>query len=106
MPPFITLSDTNLNVFFLKWESNKDKFAQQSTIIINAIQEHVNELGLDAKTMPKSEVIDKLFKGLSTSFDEDLGGFGGAPKFPQPGNVHTMINTSSERINGVLRTIY
>jgi len=57
---------------------------------MNAIQEHVNELGLNAKELPKSEVIDKLYKGLSTSFDEELGGFGGAPKFPQPGKLDKL----------------
>ena len=35
--------------------------------------------------MPGPDVGDKLFKMLSSSFDDELGGFGGAPKFPQPG---------------------
>ncbi|KAK3738729.1 hypothetical protein QZH41_018106, partial [Actinostola sp. cb2023] len=86
-PGFATI----LNHIARQWESNKEKFSQQSTIIMNAIQEHVNDLGLNAKDMPKKEVVDKLYKGLSTSFDEELGGFGGAPKFPQPANFNFLL---------------
>ena len=33
--------------------------------------------------MPSTECIDKLFNDMCTSFDDEFGGYGGAPKFPQ-----------------------
>jgi len=33
--------------------------------------------------MPSAECISKLFNDMKTSFDEEYGGYGGAPKFPQ-----------------------
>ena len=33
--------------------------------------------------MPSTECIDKLISDMSASFDEEYGGYGGAPKFPQ-----------------------
>jgi len=33
--------------------------------------------------MPSTECIDKLLSDMSASFDEEYGGYGGAPKFPQ-----------------------
>lgn len=74
-------------MYYFQWKTHKDKFSQQSGIIINAIQAHVNDLGLNASSMPDPAVSENLFKSLSSSFDEELGGFGGAPKFPQPGTV-------------------
>lgn len=37
----------------------------------------------DTGDMPSTECIDKLLSDMSTSFDEEYGGYGGAPKFPQ-----------------------
>lgn len=33
--------------------------------------------------MPSTECIDQLLSDMSKSFDEEYGGYGGAPKFPQ-----------------------
>lgn len=37
----------------------------------------------EAGGMPSTECIDKLLSDMSTSFDDEYGGYGGAPKFPQ-----------------------
>lgn len=34
---------------------------------------------------PGRESVSKCYDMLQTSYDEELGGFGKAPKFPQPG---------------------
>ena len=52
---------------------------------MNAISAHVSEIkSMDVK-LPGAECIDKLFSDMANSFDGEMGGFGGAPKFPQPG---------------------
>ncbi|EDO35488.1 predicted protein [Nematostella vectensis] len=82
---------TVLGHIIKQWDTNKPKFTQQSTIVMNAILEHASEIGLDAKDMPNKEVIEKLYQGMSKSFDEELGGFGGAPKFPQPATFNFLF---------------
>jgi len=76
-----------LVVFFLcfQWQENRDKLTQQANIILNAIQQHTGEMHKASETgdMPSTECIDKLLSDMSTSFDEEYGGYGGAPKFPQ-----------------------
>ena len=52
---------------------------------MNAIGEHLSEIKSTATKMPTVDCIEKLFNYMANSFDEELGGFGGAPKFPQPG---------------------
>ena len=39
--------------------------------------------GSETESMPSTDCIDKLLNDMSTSFDEEYGGYGGAPKFPQ-----------------------
>jgi len=70
---------------FFKWEENKEKLTQQANIILNAIQQHTGEIHKpnEGGDMPSTECIDKLFSDMSTSFDDEYGGYGGAPKFPQ-----------------------
>ena len=44
--------------------------------------------------MPSTECIDKLISDMSASFDEEYGGYGGAPKFPQACELNCEINTT------------
>ena len=68
-----------------QWQENRDKLTQQANIILNAIQQHTGEMHKASETgdMPSTECIDKLISDMSASFDEEYGGYGGAPKFPQ-----------------------
>lgn len=68
-----------------QWQENRDKLTQQANIILSAIQQHTGEMHKASETggMPSTECIDKLLSDMSTSFDEEYGGYGGAPKFPQ-----------------------
>lgn len=76
---------TILNHISKQWEENRDKLMQQANIIIKAIQQHTGEMHEPNETgdMPSAECINKLFNDMKTSFDEEYGGYGGAPKFPQ-----------------------
>ena len=57
----------------------------QANVILKAIQQHTQEMHKpnEAGDMPSTECIDKLFNDMCTSFDDEYGGYGGAPKFPQ-----------------------
>ncbi len=37
------------------------------------------------------EILDRAFRGLRRSFDPEHGGFGAAPKFPQPANLEFLL---------------
>ena len=37
------------------------------------------------------EILERAVRGLSRSFDGEHGGFGGAPKFPQPANLEFLL---------------
>lgn len=39
----------------------------------------------EGQSMPGTESVEKCYKQLTDSYDERRGGFGDAPKFPQPG---------------------
>ena len=73
------------SLLHFQWQENREKLTQQANIILNAIQQHTGELhkANEADGMPSTECIDKLLNDMSTSFDEEFGGYGGAPKFPQ-----------------------
>ena len=45
----------------------------------------------DTGDMPSTECIDKLLSDMSASFDEEYGGYGGAPKFPQASEWNLWI---------------
>ena len=52
---------------------------------------------MDVKTdsscsIPSIDSCHKCVDQMIERFDEDLGGFGGAPKFPQPGTVKLHHN--------------
>jgi uncharacterized protein YyaL (SSP411 family) len=48
--------------------------------------------GLRASSDPISEgLVDEAFMGLRVNFDPEYGGFGGAPKFPQPATVDFLL---------------
>ena len=74
-------------LFFMvfQWEENKEKLNKQANVILKAIQQHTQEMHKpnEAGDMPSTECIDKLFNDMCTSFDDEYGGYGGAPKFPQ-----------------------
>lgn len=84
---------TILNHISKQWEQNREKLTQQANVILNAIQQHTGEMhkGSETEDMPSTDCIDKLLNDMSTSFDEEYGGYGGAPKFPQASNFNFLL---------------
>lgn len=88
---------TILNHISKQWEQNREKLTQQANIILTAIQQHTGEMhkGSETEGLPSTDCIDKLLNDMSTSFDEEYGGYGGAPKFPQASNFNFLLRYSS-----------
>ena len=51
---------------------------------MEAIKKQLDVIMSGDQKMPEKSCIESLFSKLSSSFDEESGGFGGAPRFPQP----------------------
>ena len=47
--------------------------------------------GTETAEIPGREMIDKAIDGLSRMFDDTCGGFGKAPKFPQPSAISLLL---------------
>jgi hypothetical protein len=64
------------------WANRRSEAEQQSSRVTEAIE---RSTGLGASTQPLTEsILVTAFGGLRRAFDPRWGGFGGAPKFPQP----------------------
>ncbi len=75
------------------WRTKRDEVERQGSQLL----EHVGQIG---KLSPSedditSEVLADALKGFSSSFDATSGGFGGAPKFPQPMNLDFLVRSAA-----------
>ena len=75
------------------WSTRRDEVEDQGSKLI----EHIGQVG---GLEPSSDgitsgVLDEALRGFSDSFDSQFGGFGGAPKFPQPMNVDFLLRQAS-----------
>ena len=78
LPAFRTVLSAIADV----WANRRSEAEQQSSRVIEAIE---RSTGLGASAQPLTEaILATAFGGLRRAFDPRWGGFGGAPKFPQP----------------------
>ncbi len=64
------------------WRERREQIEQQSEEILRHLKQ-MSALDLPAKAATQ-EIFDRAYQQLRMSFDRRLGGFGDAPKFPQP----------------------
>ncbi|MEX0974925.1 MAG: thioredoxin domain-containing protein [Bacillota bacterium] len=85
-----------LDVIASTWSSDRSALEEQADRVYAALKsagESLTSQGLHDLPKPApggtpfEAVIDKAYRDLSQSFDQDNGGFGSAPKFP---SVHTL----------------
>ncbi|MGH2701253.1 MAG: thioredoxin domain-containing protein [Actinomycetota bacterium] len=89
------------------WRNRRDEVEQQGEKLVD----HIGQLGKLSASREDitAGVLDEALRGLSASFDNQFGGFGGAPKFPQPMNVDLLLRLArrgnEEASNMALRTL-
>lgn len=67
-----------------QWNNRQAELKQQGQSLAKAIREGLKQTM--AGNVPNAEdSFEKCYKHFSGEFDEVNGGFGNAPKFPQPG---------------------
>src|SRR5207244_3662754 len=64
------------------WRSDRSRVAEQGRRVVDAISRS-SSAGESAELLSEG-VLRGAFDGIRRSFDPKWGGFGGAPKFPQP----------------------
>ncbi len=71
-----------LNAIATAWKDRRTELVSSSARVIEALQQNEMATGDDAPL--SSHTLDQATQRIQQSFDWDEGGWGGAPKFPQP----------------------
>ncbi|XP_022091414.1 spermatogenesis-associated protein 20-like [Acanthaster planci] len=75
-----------------QWRQDPDKMSQQASEILDALQRAtVTKAPSDGGALAVDASISTCYRQLARSFEPQYGGFGGAPKFPQPVNFNFMF---------------
>jgi hypothetical protein len=75
------------------WTERRDEVLGQGKQLLD----HLGGLaGLQAGTeIPGDEVLERAVSSLEAAFDPEWGGFGGAPKFPQPATLDLLLRVAA-----------
>lgn len=68
----------------MQWKADREGIIQQGVRVIDALSESVSSSDGESSGVPGTGCIQRGYEMLDKRFDEELGGFGNAPKFPQP----------------------
>jgi len=83
------------------WKDNRAELFRLSESVVRYMDQKA------AYGDPPTNAVESAFKNLSSRFDENFGGFGGAPKFPPFGSLMFLIRychlKKSERAKDMLR---
>ena len=71
---------------FLQWEENSEKCMEQGTMLLDALLQGTAVQSQGSEILPPEDCIQKGYEQMEKGFDKEKGGFGKAPKFPQPGS--------------------
>ncbi|MGH2558215.1 MAG: thioredoxin domain-containing protein, partial [Thermomicrobiales bacterium] len=79
-------------------EAVSDTYRNRREEVVENANQIRNYLVQASATSPKrdplnAEVVDQAVRGLARAFDPENGGFGAAPKFPQPALVEFLLRT-------------
>ncbi len=85
------------------WQNRRDEVITQGRRVVNAIARAET---MSASRDPLSDdVLRRAFDALRRSFDHRWGGFGGAPKFPQPMTLEFMLRCHLRGYDGALEML-
>jgi uncharacterized protein YyaL (SSP411 family) len=73
------------------WQTNRAELDEQA----ERLTEAVNAALPVADDLPAAADVDRAIDSLAASFDQEHGGFGGAPKFPQVPTLELLLRTAA-----------
>jgi len=82
------------------WANRRDELAQQGSALLAHISRATVVRGGEEETT--EEVLRRATDALRSSFDPEWGGFGGAPKFPQPMTIEFLLRMNARGLPGAL----
>jgi uncharacterized protein len=86
MPSFKQVLEGVHNAF----SQNREKVTEQAQGLTDVLQRDSLSIGGDESKL-NAELLDAAYKRVADEFDSEHGGFGGAPKFPQPTNLEFLL---------------
>lgn len=107
MPGFKTV----LNALAEKWQTNQDSLKETGSKIIEAIRKSLAEKSPDAAAPSTPEhMLNQAIAIFKRNFDQDYGGFGSHPKFPEVAKLNFllhayMVKKDMDVLELVLRTL-
>ena len=78
-------------VFAMQWKSDRDQVVQQGSKVIDILSKAIATSEGEDSGLPGTGCVQRAYEMLEKRFDEELGGFGKAPKFPQPSEKHLWL---------------
>jgi len=89
----ITYSHINsCALLVFQWQHRPAEIMAQGQAIIEALNDASKHAESGGKSLPVCRAaIHKCFSTLASTYDRKMGGFGRAPKFPQPGWKHPTV---------------
>ncbi|XP_077980427.1 spermatogenesis-associated protein 20-like [Glandiceps talaboti] len=81
------------------WVEKQEQLNSQGTMIIDALMQSSAVKKTGSESLPGRETQDMCYSQLEQSYDEQYGGFGQAPKFPQPVNFNALFHIYASEPN-------
>ncbi len=92
------------------WQNRRQELLEDGQQLVNAIERQVTALQSAKREDVKRETLDSAFEGIARGFDHRYGGWGDAPKFPQPMTLEFLLRYhhttgDAEALQMVTRTL-
>jgi hypothetical protein len=84
------------------WERQREDARRQGAQLVELIAAQTTLPGAGGDGQPDEAVLREAFEGLRRSFDASWGGFGPAPKFPQPMTLELLLRCHLRGFDGAL----
>jgi hypothetical protein len=84
------------------WDNRRDDARRQGEQVVQVLAAQAGQLGADGAVQLDEATLRQAFDGLRSVFDPNWGGFGPAPKFPQPMTLEFLLRCSLRGYDGAL----
>eukprot|EP01084_Bolivina_argentea_P233204 392836_1 len=74
------------------WINNSNDLKLKSNNIINVLKNSIIKTEINNNISNTNKIFEKTFEIFKKRFDNNLGGFGPAPKFPRPVEINFLLN--------------
>jgi uncharacterized protein len=78
------------------WTSDRARVEESASQVAKGLEEVIAARSEPAAEPPDALSVKSSFEALARRYDEEWGGFGGAPKFPSPANLYFLQSRAEE----------